>query len=254
MIRAKRKLQQFRSRAGVLVASLVRGRLRFSAGCLHMRSDQILWTKAKARQVLRWAVSVQTVLGETLETQRPQHKAIWVDHWVLTFWEAVDFTEGTHQELSFLQGVNGNQDKAPLFGWKNEEKHGMSDVFRTAAAAALAQENPLTRSQTCPPCKPTAKPRRWRLSVLKAGQRGIRSPSKGQGGRGCFVMQATLRRSLGCNKTRQRYTLRVELPSLFELEDTQRSSICLLWLFVCLLGCFVCVSVLSCPVCLFGWL
>ena len=32
-----------------------------------------------------------------------------------------------------------------------------------------------------------------------------------------------LRRSLGCNKTRQRYTLQVGLPTLFELEDTQRS-------------------------------
>ena len=53
-------------------------------------------------------------------------------------------------------------------------------------------------------------------------------------GRGCFgvqvfgpacvqVMQAMLRRSLGCNKTRQWYTL----ASLFELEDTQRSWI--LW-------------------------
>ena len=40
---------------------------------------------------------------------------------------------------------------------KNEEKHCMRDVFRTAAAAALAQEKPLTRSQTCPPCPPTAK-------------------------------------------------------------------------------------------------
>ena len=39
----------------------------------------------------------------------------------------------------------------------NEEKHGMLNVFRTAAAAALAQEKPLTRSQTCPPCPPTAK-------------------------------------------------------------------------------------------------
>ena len=73
---------------------------------------------------------------------------------------------------------------------------------------------------------------------LKVGQRGIRSPSQGQGGRGCFgvqvfgpacvqVMQAMLRRSLGCNKTRQRCTLRVGLPSLFELEDTQRSWTCL---------------------------
>ena len=73
---------------------------------------------------------------------------------------------------------------------------------------------------------------------LKVGQRGIRSPPQGQGGRGCFgvqvfrrpacvqVMQAMLRRSLGCNKTRQRYTLRVGLPSLFELEDAQRSWIC----------------------------
>ena len=34
------------------------------------------------------------------------------------------------------------------------------------------------------------------------------------------VLQAMLRRSLGCNKTRQRYTVRVGLPSLFELEDT----------------------------------
>ena len=65
----------------------------------------------------------------------------------------------------------------------------------------------------------------WRLSgaicmaftvFLKVGKRGIRSPSQGQGGRGCFgvqafgpacvqVMQAMLRRSLGCNNTRQRY-------------------------------------------------
>ena len=69
---------------------------------------------------------------------------------------------------------------------------------------------------------------------LKVGQRGVRSLSQGQGGPGCFgvqvfgpacvqVMQAMLRRSLRCNKTRQRYTLRVGLPSLFELEDTQRS-------------------------------
>ena len=35
-----------------------------------------------------------------------------------------------------------------------------------------------------------------------------------------------------CNKTRQRYTLRVGLPSLFKLEDTQRSWI---WLRIVLL-------------------
>ena len=77
---------------------------------------------------------------------------------------------------------------------------------------------------------------------LKVGQRGIRSPSQGQGGRGCFgvqvfgpacvqVMQATLRRSLGCNKTRQR----VGLPSLFGLKDTQHSWTCLALVVCCLL-------------------
>ena len=99
------------------------------------------------------------------------------------------------------------------------------DVFRTAAAAALAQEKPTTQSQTCPPRPPTAKTYSqgatfegfqrcrgcrgckgcwnaqrcwrgcWRLSgaictifavFLKVWQRGIRSPSQGQGGRGCF--------------------------------------------------------------------
>ena len=70
----------------------------------------------------------------------------------------------------------------------------------------------------------------WYLRcLLKVGQRGIRSPSQGQGGRGCFgvqvfgpacvqVMQATLRRSTWGNKTRQRYTLRVGLPSLFRAQ------------------------------------
>ena len=85
---------------------------------------------------------------------------------------------------------------------------------------------------------------------LKAGQRGTRSLLQGQGCRGCFgvqmlglacvqVMQGMLEkgRSLGCNKTNQRYTLRVGLPSLFELEDTQRSwilqggvGVCCFWL------------------------
>ena len=35
--------------------------------------------------------------------------------------------------------------------------------------------------------------------------------------------QAIVRRSLGRNKIRQRYTLQVGLPLLFELVDTQRS-------------------------------
>ena len=54
---------------------------------------------------------------------------------------------------------------------------------------------------------------RYLQRFLKVGHGGIRSPSQGQGGRGMFgvqvfglacvqVMQAMLRKSLGCNKTR----------------------------------------------------
>ena len=41
------------------------------------------------------------------------------------------------------------------------------------------------------------------------------------------VMHGMLRRSFWYNTTRQQYTLRVGLPSVFELEDTQLS-----WIFV----------------------
>ena len=81
---------------------------------------------------------------------------------------------------------------------------------------------------------------RYLQFCLKVGQRGISSPSQGQGGRGCFGVQvfwAGLRAGDAGNAeelgVQQNTSAVYPTGRVFELEDTQRSWICLL-----VFGCF----------------
>ena len=62
-----------------------------------------------------------------------------------------------HRKTIRPKSIPGSPSQPHRNSRENEENHGMCHVFRTAAAAALAQEKALTRTQTCPPCPPTAK-------------------------------------------------------------------------------------------------